>query len=729
VSIPANVNVQRDFSAGQIDEAAHHRDDTDLVRAALRRGLNTELMAGGGFRQRAGQERLFGETSEVVISFHVRPAGGVTTIVTLGSGRFTARLANGTLKANITGCPWTDPALPYLTWQLVGRDLIITNPVVSMVPQIFRYTAATDTWARQNFAFAVGLNGAPRQPYYRFAESLGITITPSARTGSITLTASAAFFVAGHIGVHFLLGGHPTIAPGRTVLITAVGGPTSATATVLEELEPTYRVLCNTTIGGFGLGQVVEGTVSGTKGVIQAINTGTQELDITVIFGYGFLGDEILVSPTSQTGVIDTGAGIEGSVIASPASLIWQEAFISNYRGWPGSVSLDIQRLMFTDFQQLPQAILWSAISLYDDFYVSGDETAAIFELIAADTHVFHVLGGYDQFAFTDRGIYYIPVSGSSPLIAGSVEFRKIESEGAARVRPQEIEGGHVFVNAGRTSLLAIRATGQTARPYQVEDISQHHRDLIVSPTALAVTSSEGAKPERYLYVVNDDGTMAMARYDRTRDWIGWVPWSTEGTIRHAHGFLGEIVFTVERDIAGVDTVQIERQLLGLIVDGGLFAASPLTTGLLSYASAPAVVVVDNSSPPRYYGTFAVNASGGLIDAPAGLANVWAGFAIDFDVLFMVPGVEGGQSVGQRMRRRRIARSALTTLNTQGGFVFHGKLEAAFMAGESQEGAAPFRNDTIRRRRLGRSFDPSVDLTRFAPGRIEVLEIAMEVGV
>lgn len=740
---PAIVTPQRNFSAGQIDHESLRRDDTELYGAALRRGLNVELVATGGFRRRPGTEALFFAGG---VNFWARPVSGKRFKITLTGETFTARLIGEVIHTTLTGCPWTADMVAGLDWQTINRDILVTHADGAMRPQVIRYDEATDTWSRSDFAFATGLNNAKRQPYYRFGGS-GITLTPSARTGSITVTASAAYFQSGHVGVDFLYGGLPGIATGRAFRVTAYTSPTQVTADVIETLPPTYRVIVASS-AGYQIGEVVEGENSGTKGVIVGIDVGgSNRLNVLVAFNYaGFVAEEKVISPSAHS---ETPSSSWQTELSPAAAHEWSEAFMSDLRGWPGSVALDVQRLIFTRFRQLRNAACWSAISSFEDFHISGQEDGAIFETIAADVTIFHILGGYDQFAFTDRGIYYIPISGASPLVAGSVEFRKIESDGASPVKPIEVEGAHVFANAGGTSILAIRATGQAARPYIVEDISRYHRDLIREPVALAATTSEASSPERYLYAVNADGTIAAARYERREGgegWVGWVPWTTAGAVTHAFGQFGDLLLTVTRGETGVveqltgelpldgarflptgrgvDALEVSDGVFLEVGDGGILEIGG--DGILtSYAGQSVALWKDE----QYYGSFTVADDGTLPDGPADVALVWAGFDYPVDVAFFVPGADGGQSVGQRMKRRRVKRGALTIHESQTGFEFMGRIEAAYRIGENQEEPPPVRSETIRRRALGTSFDPVVNLSQTFPARLHVLEVAIEAGV
>jgi hypothetical protein len=72
--------------------------------------------------------------------------------------------------------------------------------------------------------------------------------------------------------------------------------------------------------------------------------------------------------------------------------------------------------------------------------------------------------------------------------------------------------------------------TGQTAQPYITRDVSEYHSHLFSAPFALAVTTGGGPFPERYVWVLNGDGTLAVGKYNPTKEWVGWVPWNREGT-------------------------------------------------------------------------------------------------------------------------------------------------------------------------------------------------------
>ncbi len=130
--------------------------------------------------------------------------------------------------------PWTLAQISQLNWVQSADTLFVVHPDVS--PRKITRTSHTD-WSINTWTFideqkpAEGSDPAfdrIQQPHHKFADN-EITITPSATTGSVTLTASAAAFDPAHVGLRIRI-------ENKEVLITAVASATSATATVKETL-------------------------------------------------------------------------------------------------------------------------------------------------------------------------------------------------------------------------------------------------------------------------------------------------------------------------------------------------------------------------------------------------------------------------------------------------------------------------------------------------------------
>lgn len=129
---------------------------------------------------------------------------------------------DGVLQTTLA-TPWSASQIASVCWCSGGDALYFTHPDVA--PQ--RLTGSGNSWILSAFTFLTE-DQCLRQPYHRFSDD-STTLSASAVTGSITLTASSDVFLNRHIGTPF------KIAAGY-VQITAVESPRSATATVLKKL-------------------------------------------------------------------------------------------------------------------------------------------------------------------------------------------------------------------------------------------------------------------------------------------------------------------------------------------------------------------------------------------------------------------------------------------------------------------------------------------------------------
>jgi hypothetical protein len=127
---------------------------------------------------------------------------------------------DGALVAGVPS-PFTLTQIPQVAWSQSADTLILTHPDVAPV-RLTRNSGGA--WALQTLEFAY-------PPFYRFAAST-LTISASATSGSVTLTASNAIFQSGHVNTLFRING-------KRVRVTAVTSGTAATATVLETLTAT----------------------------------------------------------------------------------------------------------------------------------------------------------------------------------------------------------------------------------------------------------------------------------------------------------------------------------------------------------------------------------------------------------------------------------------------------------------------------------------------------------
>ncbi len=522
--------------------------------------------------------------------------------------------------------------------------------------------------------------------------------------------------------------------------------PTQAVANVAEELPPSFVVAMDN-VAGLQIGDVVEGVTSGAKGQVGAI----VGLDVYVLVTKnwsGFQSTETVAGPRSKMKVTAT------AVAAPLETLQWDEALMSDFRGWPGCVSKDVQRIIFCNLKQLGSAVCWSATGTLNDFRVGADKEDAIFEYVPENCSVLDVVGGADEFVFTDKGVYYVPVSASNPLIPGSIDFRLISDDPSSDIRPRSTTEGLVFINSSRSRVFAIIGTGQTARPYVVEDLSEYHSDLIRSPSSLAASAADVSTPERYLYVGNADGTLAVARYQKAptqRGWVGWVPWDGAGAVEWVSSSGDSVLVTARYQTGSGMTRFVEVFDDSLLLDASQALATEtggdaldLGSGAYLELSAGDPLMLDSSysfgwaagtqlSVERngwYRGDYTVGEDGSLSDVipVENTVGMNGGFNFEVEVEPFVPHADAGPSRKQRLRPRRLKQVAVTVQRTQAIRVGD-YLVPYYRSGENEELAPPLRDEVYRTRLPGRGFDPRWSLKQELPGALTILEMTTEVTI
>jgi hypothetical protein len=132
------------------------------------------------------------------------------------------------VKIETMVAPWTETQLSQINWTQSADTLLVCHPDVEP-QQLTR--SGTGTWSLSAWQFFEDDDGVNHQPFFKFADS-DVTITPTAITGNITLTASANVFEAGHAGTFLTIGG-------KQVEITSYASPTVVDATVIENLDNT----------------------------------------------------------------------------------------------------------------------------------------------------------------------------------------------------------------------------------------------------------------------------------------------------------------------------------------------------------------------------------------------------------------------------------------------------------------------------------------------------------
>lgn len=222
--MPATTDIKTNFTAGEVSRALLGRGDLRAYENGAMTLRNVFIQPTGGVTRRAGLRHV--DTAQGdgrLMSFEFNTEQ--TYLVVLTDGRISI-YAGDNLVATLSA-PWTAAHIPQVAWTQSADTLLLVHPEVSP-RRLLR--GAGGVFSLQEWVFFV--DGARvRQPYYKFADT-AVTLTPSATTGAITLTASAGVFTPEHENTRLRVGG-------KQVLVTDYDSPTVVSANALETLSGT----------------------------------------------------------------------------------------------------------------------------------------------------------------------------------------------------------------------------------------------------------------------------------------------------------------------------------------------------------------------------------------------------------------------------------------------------------------------------------------------------------
>ena len=231
--MPLIRTVQTNFSSGAISPSARDRIDLANYRNAVKTLTNWRTRPLGGVTRRPGAVKIAKVTySDCQIEPFVFDSDEAYAFIFYNLAVDIYNKHTRAFIATIAG-PWT-------TAQVLANELNCTQALDKIhishpdfETRIITRTAAA-AFSIATIVYTPNANGGVNSPFHKYAAST-ITITPSGTTGAITLTASAAAFVAGHVGTWFRIGNSPLSITGygsSTVLNATVGAiPVAAVAT------------------------------------------------------------------------------------------------------------------------------------------------------------------------------------------------------------------------------------------------------------------------------------------------------------------------------------------------------------------------------------------------------------------------------------------------------------------------------------------------------------------
>lgn len=713
---------QRAFTLGEIREEFLEADDLDLRGKSLWKASNVRITSAGTLSSRPGTVYVRDTSVTALDMVEIRPSSGVFYGLLISDDRLAIIDSNGDRVRLFTSVPWTSAADVWV--EPFSEETIIGGSFGLRVLRL-----SDGVWTLGAFTFNAASGGDSAQPFWAFHD--GVYLTPSARTGTITLQASAAVFSAAYVGLRVRYGQ-------REILITRYIGPKKVEGVVQSQLPPTFDlVLANAT--GFKIGDAVVGQTTNFQGLIVG-KTGDTITVVTTEFFDGPDASEGISAPSASSTVSSK------TQVSPAASPIWDEQLISAVRGYPRAGASAGGRLTLIDFPQVPDLICMSSTRGIHDFKIGAEDDDGILRQVGDNAPRFmHVINAGDLLLFSDRGVYLIALRDGKAMTPASFNPVLVDRRACSSVRPVAIGDGVVFVDASGQTICSAMLDGNIYLKWSVRSITTFHAHLIKSPVKLCGPSLYSETPEKYLFVVNSDGTLAAVSWDETlsADGVGFVPWETDGRFVSVSPIFGGYWAIIDRDIGSEtrrllerfdDEAMVDCQVSAtsdefIIVNGENLMAngediSAVTTAPIDFIGAVMHVYDDGF----YAGEQTIDESGDL-DSLTGLSvNAVAGF--NFRCVVRPWPAEHVQSPRAGVVKARVVRGSISVMHTRYVSVRANrtvKNMAGFSAGDLFSLPPEKRTRRYGFTVIGHRDHPEIEITKEQPGEFQVLAISQEV--
>jgi len=749
VSVPLT-----NFQFGEISPSLLSTD-TNIYKAAAKKVENFFLRNEGGLLKRYGTERIyeFDTTVDSSKTFQHRLVPFIFSdderyIVSLENAKIRVFIIDPStgvvsLTATITqdvdsaALPFADTILKELTFAQAGDNMFIAHQTF-MVRKLVR-TSLT-AFEVQTMTFDESVDGfGINQPYYSFHPA-SMTLDPSASSGNgVTVTTSSAYFdtTGTQSGGNYADSKHVGVTlryHKNEIVITSVQSATQATGNVrnellvhldtdaLETVDGSATVYLTFALHGYSVGDSFDISEAGSVGGISANQINGTRTVVEVIDENVFT---FTAGGTANDSVVGGGAP---KIVSHAPTTEWQEQSYSGLRGFPAAIAFHENRLWLAGTIAQPDGIWASQTAFYFNFDIgdAGDSdaldlTASIGEI----NTIRHIVSNRDLQIFTSTSEMYIPAFSDKPITPTNAQIRRQTPFGADFVKPLVLDGATLFVQK-TGSVIREFIFSDAENAYVSNGISNLSAHLIVNPKQMTILRGAINRPESYLFVVNDDGTIATFISNRAEKRAGWSQFTTSGKF-HSICTVDDRVFVVGQYDTGAGTnkfVLMEFQSNLNMDFSDNFTGSAGVFDVSSHFENGAVVkVVDGTD---YLGEFTVASGNVDVSAVEEITAAEIGYAFDVEAesLPIDAQLASGPLTGEP---RSLTKVIVDLFDTMSISVNDKKLIIRQVGDDLSEDRTAVTGKK-EFRLLGYSRDPSVKITQTAPLKMQVNGIIAEVS-
>jgi len=561
------IQIQNDFTSGEMDPKLRARTDIAQYKSGLTTARNVTIQPQGGIRRRDGTKFVAqldaGAANAVrMVSFEFSVSDSYMLVFT------PARMyvfKDGALITNINGsgndylsvAAFTADILPEMNWVQSADTVILVHE--DLPPYKIVRGASDSSWTASQLSFTF----IPKFAFSLDTHQPNYTLTPSAASGNITLTASGATTDTG------------TAQAGTANTITL-----KSASSFTSDDEPNGMFIEITSGTGAGQTRHIEDYVASTNVLtvfpdwdtapdnssgysISPFKEAAVNEYVNVTNGFGRARIIEFVSNTQVKAHTEIPFFDDSAISAGDFETEhgYEDAW-SNERGWPKSVTFHEGRLFFGGSKGLPSTIWGSRVSVFFDFSPNEalDDDAVEATL---DTGTFNsivnIYSGRHLQVFTTGGEFFVPQTLDEPITPSNLIVKQQTAFGSRPgIRVVNVDGASLFIQRQGKTLQEF-LFNDTVQAYTSARISLLSSHLIKTPTEMAMrVATSTDEGDRVLIVNGDDGTIACYTLLRSQNVIAPSEWTTDGEFKSIGVDVDSIYTVVKRTVNSSDVYYVE---------------------------------------------------------------------------------------------------------------------------------------------------------------------------
>ena len=602
--MPRFVDIQSNFSTGELDPLLRSRVELDQYNNALAKATNVLIQPQGGLRRRPGTKHIL----ELPNSSTPSAGNGVRLVPFQFSVTdsymlcFTHQrmyiIKNGVAVANINGSgnnylttTVTSDMVDDMCWTQSADTLIVVHPDLQPVKIVRGGSDAS--WTSTTVTF----DSIPKYAFnIQFDTNIGSTLTPSAVSGNITLTASATNHDSGAAQA----GTSTTITLKSTasstddiyngMYVTITGGTGSGQIRIIKDYVGSTKIATvdvpwTVTPNGTSNYQVTTWT---TESVNQYVNAQPQGRARITRYVSSTVVEAVTEYPFFNTTAIDAGRW----ELEHNYEDVW-----SSTKGWPRSVSFHEGRLYFGGSKSRPSTIWGSKIGLFFDFvpFESLDDDAVEATLDTNELNVItDIISSRDFQVFTTGGEFYVPQRDTDPITPLTFTFKQVSRNGIKPgTRVQSVESGSVYIQRQGKSLNEFVFT-DTQATYVTQRISLLSGHLLKTPQRIALRRAASTDESDLLMMTNEaDGSIAAFSLMRSQQITSPSEFTTDGQFIDVGVDVNTIYCVTKRTFNSVNRYFVEQFRDDVYTDCAFLGASAASASGLPHIGKSLNVICD----------------------------------------------------------------------------------------------------------------------------------------